>query len=121
MGQKVGADGLAAVNLCLPVYLVLCIAGSFLVSGTAIQASKAIGDGRMDTAQSLYQTAISSCLLASLVLTAAGLLLLDPLTNFLCPVPEIRKSVADYASFSSGLSVCGGGSGSLELYPFGLV
>lgn len=114
VGQKVGADGLAAVNLCLPVYLVLCIAGSFLVSGTAIQASKAIGDGRMDTAQSLYQTAISSCLLASLVLTAAGLLLLDPLTNFLCPVPEIRKTVADYA----GVTLAGAAGKILIYVPF---
>ena len=40
VGQRIGTDGLSAINLCVPVYLVLCIVGSFLVSGTAIQASR---------------------------------------------------------------------------------
>lgn len=43
VGQRIGTDGLSAISLCVPVYLVLCVIGSFLVSGTAIQASKAIG------------------------------------------------------------------------------
>jgi len=41
VGQRLGTDALAAINFSLPVYLVLCIAGSFIVSGTAICASEA--------------------------------------------------------------------------------
>ena len=32
VGQKAGEGGLAAINLCIPVYLVLCILGSFFGS-----------------------------------------------------------------------------------------
>ena len=39
VGQKIGPGGLTAISLCVPVYLVLCILGSFFVSGTAICAS----------------------------------------------------------------------------------
>lgn len=50
VGQRVGTEGLTAINLCVPVYLVLCIVGSFLVSGTAIQTSKAIGKQQKEQA-----------------------------------------------------------------------
>ena len=33
VGQYIGPGALAAVSLCVPVYLVLCILGSFFVSG----------------------------------------------------------------------------------------
>lgn len=29
VGQRIGTDGLSAISLCVPVYLVLCVAGSF--------------------------------------------------------------------------------------------
>ena len=43
VGQRIGIDGLSAISLCVPVYLVLCVVGSFIVSGSATQASRAIG------------------------------------------------------------------------------
>lgn len=100
VGQKIGTSGLAAINLCVPVYLVLCIAGSFLVSGTAIQASKAMGNNQPEEVQSLYQTSISTCILLSVLLTAAGLIFLNPLTRFLCPDPEVGRLVKDYAGIT---------------------
>ncbi len=29
VGQRIGTDGLSAISLCVPVYLVLCVVGSF--------------------------------------------------------------------------------------------
>lgn len=60
VGQRIGTDGLSAINLCVPVYLVLCIVGSFLVSGTAIQASRAIGRRQTEQSGKLYNTAVWS-------------------------------------------------------------
>ncbi len=54
VGQRLGTDALAAINFSLPVYLVLCIAGSFIVSGTAICAAEAIGNHQSGKAQELY-------------------------------------------------------------------
>ena len=43
VGQKLGVDGLAALNLCLPVYLTLCVVGSFIVSGCGIATANSMG------------------------------------------------------------------------------
>ena len=100
VGQRIGTDGLSAISLCVPVYLVLCVVGSFLVSGTAIQATRAIGRQQPERSQRLYRTAVWSCLAASLVMTAAGLALSGPLSALLCPDPAIRPLVREYASIA---------------------
>lgn len=96
VGQRIGTDGLSAISLCVPVYLVLCVVGSFLVSGTAIQASKAIGRRQQEKSQRLYHTAIWSCLAASCLTTAIGLALSGPISALLCPDPAIRPLVREY-------------------------
>lgn len=96
IGQRLGTDALAAINFSLPVYLTLCIVGSFLVSGAAICASEAIGDNRNETAQALYQMSIFWCVLVSVLMTAAGLLFLRPLTGFLCGDGQAAALAADY-------------------------
>ena len=98
VGQRVGTDGLSAISLCVPVYLILCVVGSFLVSGTAIQASKAIGRRQKERSQQLYHTAIWACLAASVLMTAAGLALSRPLSALLCPDADIRPLVWEYIS-----------------------
>ena len=100
VGQKAGSNSLAAINLCVPVYLVLCVIGSFLVSGTAITAAQAIGDNRTEQAVKLYQTAVTACLAASFLVTAAGMLNLKALTVFLCSDDEAMPYVASYASIT---------------------
>lgn len=106
VGQRLGTDALAAINYSLPVYLMLCIAGSFLVSGTAICASEAIGDhkrfraedgnDREDDAQTLYHMAVLWCTLISAVIMAAGLGLLRPITGFLCSDAAVEGMAAEY-------------------------
>ena len=100
VGQRIGTDGLSAISLCVPVYLVLCVIGSFLVSGTAIQASKAIGRQQSEKSQEMYQTAVWSCIAASLVVTATGFFLSRPLTALLCSDPAIRPLVWEYTSIT---------------------
>ena len=100
VGQRVGTAGLSAISLCVPVYLVLCVAGSFLVSGTAIQASKAIGRRQQEKSQKLYHTAFWSCLTASILMTAAGLVFSGQLSSLLCPDPAIRPLVREYTSIT---------------------
>ena len=63
VGQRLGTDALAAINFSLPVYLVLCIAGSFIVSGTAICAAEAIGNNQAGKAKELYKMSVFWCAL----------------------------------------------------------
>lgn len=96
VGQKLGTNALAAINFSLPVYLVLCIAGSFLVSGMAICASEAIGRNQMDRARKLYQMSVFWCIATSAFITVSGLFFLPQLSGLLCPDENIRPLAADY-------------------------
>lgn len=96
VGQRLGTDALAAINFSLPVYLVLCIAGSFIVSGTAICASEAIGNQETERSQALYGMSVFWCVLVSAAVTAAGLIFLKPLAAFLCAEKSVSVLVAEY-------------------------
>ncbi|MDE7121029.1 MAG: hypothetical protein K2O42_02590, partial [Oscillospiraceae bacterium] len=84
VGQRLGTNALAAINFSLPVYLVLCIMGSFIVSGTAICASDAIGNNQIENAKKLYHMSIFWCTAVSVLITILGLLFLKPISIFLC-------------------------------------
>ena len=96
VGQKIGVAGLSAINLCVPVYLILCVIGSFFVSGTAICASNEIGKGDNDSAQRYYGTALTMCLVFSVIMAAVGVFLSDAVTSLLCSDPEVYPMVRDY-------------------------
>ncbi len=100
VGQRIGVHGLAAVNLCVPISLVLCVVGSFLVSGTSIQASKCIGKGELEQGQAYYSTAIISSVLVSVVVTVIGLLLMEPLVKFLGADETLYDMVYAYTAIT---------------------
>lgn len=103
VGQKLGVDGLAALNFCMPVWLTLCVIGSFLVSGTAIGASAAVGRNDVGKVQQYYHLSIGCCLIASIAVTALGLISLDGIVSFLCREDSLREMVKIY----TGLTILG--------------
>lgn len=103
VGQKLGTNALAAINFSLPVYLVLCIAGSFIVSGTAVCASDAIGRNQSRQAQELYQMSIFWCTAVSVFITVLGLVFLKPLSLLLCFDENVTPLVAEYL----GMTIAG--------------
>ncbi len=96
VGHKIGAGGLAAINLCVPIYLVLCIAGSFFVSGTAISSSKEIGANRIDKAMRYYRVGITVCLIVSVLVTVIGIVFVRGIAAFLCQDESIFPMVREY-------------------------
>jgi len=98
VGQRIGTSGLTAINLCVPVYLVLCILGSFFVSGAAIRASNEIGKDNSEEAQRYYGIALGACAISSAVMTVTGIFLSGTIANALCTDKEIVGMVRDYTS-----------------------
>ncbi len=96
VSNKLGADALAAVSISLPVYLFLCIIGSFFASGTAINAARAIGDNDPEKSQMYYRTCIVVLFFISIFVTVLGLILCNSITDFLCTDQNISKYVSDY-------------------------
>ena len=96
LGRRIGPDALAAINLSMPVYLALCVVGSFLAAGTEIPAARAIGIGDTTLENAYFNTGLNASLLASAAITALALLLRGPLVAFLCADKAIRGYVSDY-------------------------
>jgi Na+-driven multidrug efflux pump len=100
VGQKIGTNGLTAISLCVPVYLVLCIIGSFFVSGTAICASNEIGKDNGAAAQRFYGIALFSCIVSSVVMTLVGIFLSGPIAGLLCSDGAVVGMVRDYTQIT---------------------
>ena len=96
VGQRIGSDALAAINLSLPVYWVLCVVGSFLAAGTEIPAARAIGIGDTKNRDAFFRTGLNASLLVSVLITALGMAFREPLVSFLCSSGPARAYVMQY-------------------------
>lgn len=96
LGRRIGAHALAAINLSLPVYLALCVVGSFIAAGTEIPAARAIGIGDAEKRDIFFRTGLNLSVLASLLITAVALALRGPLVSFLCADADVRDYVMQY-------------------------
>lgn len=96
VGRRIGSDALAAINLSLPVYLALCVVGSFLAAGTEIPAARAIGIGDVEKRDAFFRTGLNVSVLASVFITVVALLFREPLVSFLCASGSAREYVMQY-------------------------
>jgi Na+-driven multidrug efflux pump len=96
VGRKIGTDGLTAISLCVPVYLILCVLGSLFVSGAFTAASNEIGRDNSSAAQRYYGYALSLCLLSSAAAAAAGIFLSEGIAGLLCSDTAVYGMVLDY-------------------------
>ena len=96
VGQRIGHEALAAINLSLPAYWVLCVLGSFFAAGTEIPASRAIGIGDAERRDAFFNTGLNVSVLISLLVTALALAFREPLVSFLCKKEAIRGYVTQY-------------------------
>lgn len=96
VGNKIGADALAAINLSLPLFLAMCVVGSFFSSGTAINAASEIGKNNTTKSLNYYRTCVMCLFIVSVLITVFGLLLREPLVMLLCSDEVIRPYVMEY-------------------------
>ena len=96
VGQRIGADALAAINLSLPVSWALCVIGAFLAAGTEIPAAWAIGIGDTKRRDVFFRTGLNASILASALITGLALLFREPLVSFLCNDESARPYVMQY-------------------------
>ena len=96
VGTRIGSEALAAINLSLPVYLALCVVGSFLAAGTEIPAARAIGIGGTKKRDAFFRTGLNASVLASVVITLLALAFRGPLVSFLCADEATREYVMQY-------------------------
>lgn len=79
MGQSMGATGLAAVSLALPVFMVINLCMHGLGAGGSVHFSKLLGSGQSDKAKQSFSQVLQGTIVLGVVLALIGNLLLDPL------------------------------------------
>ncbi|MBR3241951.1 MAG: hypothetical protein IKF90_04520 [Parasporobacterium sp.] len=96
ISQKLGSSGLAAVNLSMPVYLLLCIIGSLAAYGASFLSAREVGRENMKAAGKYFQTCFTVGLAAGAVCTVAGFFLCSAIAQFLSGDSSFYSYVFDY-------------------------
>lgn len=96
VGNLVGADALAAVNLSKPVLQTVFAISCLYVASTTILAGMAIGKGDREKADMLFTfSLIVSCLFGAGIV-GAGMWGFDALTDLLCQSEALRPMTSDF-------------------------
>jgi Na+-driven multidrug efflux pump len=100
VSQKMGNAGLAAVNMCMPVYLIICTYGSLIAGGASIMSARLAGKDEMEKSQKYYHTALTVCLLTGLILSVLGIVFCHEIAGFLAQGGSLTDMVYDYCIVS---------------------
>lgn len=96
IGQAVGSNGLAALNICLPIYTLLSAVGLLLGMGGGATFSLALGKKDTHTAHQVFTLSSVLGIIISLSFTALGLLFLEDIALMLGATPDILELVMEY-------------------------
>lgn len=91
IGNDIGADGIAAVNLGLPIiYLFLSIGLMVSVGGAAI-AGMTFGGGDLSACSNVFRQTIATTIAFSVMTGLVMLVFFDPMLNFLGAEGQVRE------------------------------
>lgn len=96
IGQKLGEEGLAALNLAWPITTVLYALGYLMGAGSGARYSAYMARGEKDKAKGIYTGALLTLVVIGLMITAAAVVFIDPLVTLLGGTGSIRSGVTDY-------------------------
>lgn len=81
IGNYVGAKGLAAVNLGLPIVYLYLAAGLMVAVGGSSIASRFLGGGKLEEANNVFRQTIITTVIVSLMLTLFFAVILGPISK----------------------------------------
>ena len=114
VGNYIGSDGLAALNVVNPIYFAFATLGGLINVGASTNASVCIGKNDMNRANSYATLALCLSLVLSSLLTVAGLICFPQLVEVLGTTERIKPYVMDYGK----ILLIGGSTVSFMYYPF---
>ena len=105
VGHAVGPLGIAGTTLSFPFFLVLLAFGMLIGFGAAALVSIRLGERRKDEAEQVLGNAVVLLVGASLLLTATGLLFLDPLLKVFGASEQSLPLARDYLQIIAAGSI----------------
>ena len=83
VGQRLGAVGLAAIGLILPVYMINCMFAHGLGLGGSVRYSRLLSQGKTQEAADSFHGVLALALLFSVTTAVLGSVFIDPLLALL--------------------------------------
>lgn len=97
VGNMLGEDALAAINLCGPISLLCCAAGGLIGSGGSFLAASYIGQNDEVGGRRCYTLSVLLETLLGVLITCIGLLFLHPIIRLLGANEQVYQMTLDYA------------------------
>lgn len=97
VSRKLGTDALAAVNMSMPVYLVICTFGALIAGGASVMSARSAGQERMEEAAGHYHAALTVCTVLGILFTIAGCISCRPLAGLLSQNSGLKQYVYAYS------------------------
>lgn len=92
----VGSDAFAAVNLIMPVIMILGTIGFMIGTGGSALVSKTIGEGKKEKANEYFSMLIYLVMIAAAILSILGFIFIKPIASLLGADGEILNYCATY-------------------------
>lgn len=75
IGQLIGSEGLAAVNLVFPVFIMIGAIGIVVASGSSALVGKYLGQDNKAEARHVFNLALTLCIILSIIISGTVLFL----------------------------------------------
>ena len=96
VSQRLGNDGLAAINLSITVTLIICTVGSLIGGGAAVASSIEAGKDNLEEAGKYYCHSFFSALISGALISVVGIALCSPLVSLLVQGSGLYDYVYSY-------------------------
>lgn len=96
VGNIIGPEGLAAVVISKPVLQAIYAITTLYVASSTMLTGMAIGNGNREKANTLFSLSMTISSVLGIILVAAGLLMLSPLSSVLCQSETLRPMANDF-------------------------
>lgn len=96
VSNLIGPDALSAINLFMPINIVITCLYTCFAMGATIRASKAIGRRDKEAERGILSTAVFSVICAGLLLAVLGTAFDDSITAFVCKEDRLARYFEPY-------------------------
>ncbi|MDD2957709.1 MAG: MATE family efflux transporter [Lachnospiraceae bacterium] len=99
VGRFIGSQALAAVNLVMPIMMIVLALPNMIAVGSSVKVSTALGEGNIEKAKRLFSASVLMVTCTGLVFTLLGILFLKPLIGTVIRDAALAALAYDYARF----------------------
>ncbi|MBS6396248.1 MAG: MATE family efflux transporter [Clostridiales bacterium] len=96
VGRFIGAQALAAVNLVMPIMIIVLALPNMVAVGSSVKVSTALGEGNIKKARQLFSASVWLIIGTGAVFALLGAAFLRPLTELVIKDPALAAPAYDY-------------------------